>query len=101
MEDNIMEAERWRQVDQLLRTALENDPGERAAFLGRACGSDQELRREVEALLEAHQQATSFLDTPALQVVAEGMAQPPARSFVGQQFGFYQILSLLGNRGNG
>jgi predicted ATPase/predicted Ser/Thr protein kinase len=96
-----MRAERWRQIDQLLKTALEKEPSERADFLGRVCGGDEGLRREVEALLEADQQAGTFLGTPALQVAAEGLGQQAARSFVGQRFGFYEILSLLGKGGMG
>ena len=33
------------------------DAGERAAFLARACGGDERLRRRVEALLESHRKA--------------------------------------------
>ena len=36
-------------------------PSERAAFLEQACGSDAALRARVEALLQSHQAAGSFL----------------------------------------
>jgi len=38
-------------VEQALERAPERAPGEPAAFLDEACGSDAALRREVEALL--------------------------------------------------
>ena len=39
-------------------------PAERSAFLDEACGGDDELRREVDALLAAHQDAAGFLSRP-------------------------------------
>jgi hypothetical protein len=37
---------------------------ERAAFLDKACGRDEELRRKVEALLSAHDRVGNFLEEP-------------------------------------
>ena len=36
----------------------------RAAFLEQACVGNEKLRREVEALLEAHERVGSFLEKP-------------------------------------
>ena len=44
--------------------ALQLPAGERAAYLERVCGSDLELRRKVEILLEAHTQVGDFLEEP-------------------------------------
>ncbi len=45
--------------------ALERaDPAERRAYLDDACRGDDALRRGVEALLDAHERAGSFLDPP-------------------------------------
>src|SRR6476661_863138 len=38
-------------------------PVQRNAFLDRACAADPDLRREVEALLAAHEQAAGFLES--------------------------------------
>ncbi|MBP6822797.1 MAG: serine/threonine protein kinase, partial [Acidobacteria bacterium] len=46
-----MPPERWQHIEQLFQSALELLPAERAAYLAKACGSDEELRHEVEALL--------------------------------------------------
>src|SRR5207302_3623812 len=51
----------------LLQEALEHEPGERQAFLVKACGSNDDLRREIESLLAAHNQANSFLEKPVLE----------------------------------
>lgn len=37
---------------------------QRAAFLEKACGRDEELRRKVEALLRAHDRMGNFLEEP-------------------------------------
>ena len=37
---------------------------ERAAFLDKACGKDEELRHKVEALLSAHDRMGDFLEEP-------------------------------------
>jgi hypothetical protein len=54
--------------------ALRLPVGERAAFLERACEGDENLRREVEALLSAHERVGSFLEKPALDA---GTQRPP------------------------
>src|SRR5262245_26954541 len=42
-------------------------PAERAAFLDEACADDADLRRRVEALLQAHDQPDRLLDRPAAE----------------------------------
>jgi hypothetical protein len=54
--------ERWRQIDRLLELALEQESEQRADFLAKTCAGDEELRREVEALLKAHEQTGSFIE---------------------------------------
>ena len=46
-----MTPERWQQIQDVLEKALELPPGERSAFLNRACSTDPSLRQEVETLL--------------------------------------------------
>ncbi len=50
-----MKPERWQKLDRLFHSALERQPEERAAFLDEACAGDQQLRREVEALIAANE----------------------------------------------
>jgi WD40 repeat protein len=42
------------------------DPAQEAAILDRECAADPELRRRVEALLQAHRDPASILDRPAV-----------------------------------
>ena len=48
-----MTSEWDQQVERLYHAALELEPARRAAFLARACGGDEGLRREVEQLMAA------------------------------------------------
>jgi serine/threonine protein kinase len=65
-----MKPERWPEIKEILKDALECDEIERRSFLDTVCATDATLRREVEAYLAARQQADDFLDTPAIEVVA-------------------------------
>ena len=66
-----MTPERWRQVDDLFHLALVREAGLRAAFLAQVCEGDHPLRKEVESLLSFHEQAQSFIETPASDLAAE------------------------------
>jgi len=46
-----MTPEHWQQVKALLKSAIQRDPDERAAFISKACGGDESLRHEVESLI--------------------------------------------------
>jgi serine/threonine-protein kinase len=96
-----MNPERWRQVDHLFQAALERNVAERAVFLAEACAGDAALRREVESLLAAREQAGSFIQSPAIEVAADLMADEQAESLLGREMSHYRIISLLGAGGMG
>jgi len=96
-----MKSERWEQVEEIYHFALEREPSQRPAFLQEACGGDEALREEVESLLAYQEKAESFIEAPAVEVVAEVMAKDQAQSLTGQRLGVYKILSLLGAGGMG
>src|SRR5678816_1237689 len=83
----------WRHAEELFHAALEQSPKERTAFLDNACGQNTELRRHVELLVSAEENAGSFLDKTA--VVDQ------SASLVGRQLGHYSIVSPLGVGGMG
>ena len=74
-----MDPIRWQQIDKLLDEALDQPPEGRKAFLEEACGGDKDLRKQVEALLAAHEKAGSFVETPALDLAARALAQKQAQ----------------------
>jgi tetratricopeptide (TPR) repeat protein/predicted Ser/Thr protein kinase len=96
-----MKPERWQQIERLYHTALEWEPGARAAFLDGACAGDEALRREIESLLAFQEKAGQFMEAPALEIAARKMAEDRVTSMVGRQFGSYRILSQLGEGGMG
>jgi len=83
-----------------LEQALEQEPVRRNLFLESACAGDEELRKEVETLLAAHNQGGSLLSSPAV-VAATLKSTDPLQSLMGQRLGHYQILSRLGEGGMG
>jgi serine/threonine protein kinase len=60
--------ERWAQIRQIFDGALERPDQDRAAFLRVVCARDDDLRREVEALLASHGTSGSFLNQPAIEL---------------------------------
>ena len=89
------------QIEQIYHSTLEREESQRSSFLKEACAGDEVLRWEVESLLAHQSQAESFIEAPALEVAAKGMAQNQAQSLVGRQVGPYKIHSLLGVGGMG
>ena len=96
-----MTPERYRQIGELYHAALEVDAAERAAFLARACADDAELRREVESLINSHEQAADFIAAPALEVAAEMLAGDQTDALTGRTIAHYRVLSLVGAGGMG
>ncbi len=72
-----MTAERWQQIKAIFDLAVEISPLEREQFLLRECGDDQELRREVQTLLEADQSSTiSVMQPLAFAAVMASLPSP-------------------------
>src|SRR5512145_3346179 len=92
-----MDPERWKQIEQLYHSALKCEPGRRAAFLKEGCAGNEELRREVESLLAREEEAKSFIEAPALEMIAgEDPAQSGVRQLIGKTISHYRILEKLG-----
>ena len=96
-----MTPERWAQVNQLFHAALEREPSQRSNFLAQVCDGDELLRSEVESLIASHEEAESFIETPASDVAAELLASGQDKLALGQTIGRYEILTLLGSGGMG
>jgi serine/threonine protein kinase/Tol biopolymer transport system component len=96
-----MTPERWRQIDQLFHSALEQERSQRAQFLAQECADDVSLRSEVELLIASHEQAHDFIETPASDLAAAILAKGQAGLVTGQAVGPYKIVSVLGIGGMG
>ena len=55
-------------------------PDQRSTYLDEACAGNAALRQRVEALLESHEHACSFLGKPVPERLAEPGASPRAES---------------------
>ncbi len=96
-----MTPERWQQIEKLFYSALEREPGERAAFLDEACADDEGLRRDVEALLAAGEQPESGFEALKAELAADLLAEGGTGIMVGRTLGRYRFLAPLGAGGMG
>jgi eukaryotic-like serine/threonine-protein kinase len=96
----MLQPERAQQVAELVKSALEYAPGERAGFLTEACAGDSELRAEVDSFLQFQDEASQFIEQGALHVAAETLARDPALPALRQIEG-YEIISRIGVGGMG
>ena len=100
-----MEAERWKQVDELLQSALLVPFDRLDEFLRHACAGDNELEQEVRSLLTSHRNAGSFLEDPAIKIAAQTIAltqtQETSDALLGRTISHYRVLGKLGSGGMG
>jgi len=72
---------------------------ERAAYLDSACGTNSELRKRVERLLQADNKAHDFLESPA-HAIAPTIVSAPVE-LPGSRIGPYKLLQQIGEGGMG
>ena len=89
--------EAWNRLKEIFAAARVLPFDERPAYLTAACDGDETLRTEAERLLASHEQAASFLETPALPL-DEAF---PTQGLEGQFIGCYHIASRIGTGGMG
>ena len=89
-------------LKEIFHSARELPPSERDAFLTGACGSDEQLRREIEALLESDRAADDFIADPPAQIGSRCVsAGSPDPSEAGRMIGQYKLLECIGSGGMG
>src|SRR5215510_13965099 len=94
-----MNPELWKLTERIFHDALKLDPSRREAFLCETCGTDEELRREVESLIAAHLEVKNFKIKPAFDAVAKAIAERKNSINPGHMLGLYKILAPLGAGG--
>jgi serine/threonine-protein kinase len=93
--------ERLVLVEELFHAALALDPSQRTAFLDSSCGSDPDLRAEVQSLISMHEAPGDFLNLPAYEIGASLLGELQATSLTGKPLGHYKILDCIGTGGMG
>ena len=97
-------------LDTIFCEAVEiRDAAARSAYLERACGPDDALRRRVEALIAAHLKAGSFLDQPPPVDSTSAFTPNPGDAptadghpvHPGTAIGPYHLRELIGEGGMG
>jgi non-specific serine/threonine protein kinase/serine/threonine-protein kinase len=90
-------------VAEVFAAALDLSPDERSTFLARECGGQPSLLTEVRSLLAADAQvaADGFMHASALDLQAQQFAHELQATRVGQFFGRYKLISLIGEGGMG
>ena len=100
-----MNAERWKQIDELFDAVLEIPNERRVAFLSKKCNGDDDLKREVLSLLKAQKETDAFLENSAMNLMAKEIAHDQTTvvdfSILGRELGNYRIERLLGAGGMG
>ena len=95
-EQTKMTPERWQQITGMFHAALLRNSGHRRTFLQDACGADEALRAEVEAMLTAHDNAGDPGSIPAIALSEQMLRLQP-----GTAVGRYKIDALIGAGGMG
>jgi eukaryotic-like serine/threonine-protein kinase len=71
-------ADRWNRIEEIFHEAAELPPPEREAFLDRACADDDDLRRDVEALLTADSTGSSQIENAIVEAVGRLPDETPS-----------------------
>jgi serine/threonine protein kinase/tetratricopeptide (TPR) repeat protein len=95
-----MSPDRWRRIDEIFQQAADLAAPDRDAFLVRECGSDLELRHEVESLLGYDGTPPSHLDD-VIRTAAAKVADEHSSSVAGQRIGPYELIRPIGKGGMG
>lgn len=89
----------------MFELAVTLESSEWPSFLDLQCGNDEELRREVESLLLAHEHSSNFLEEPVMSAGAlADFTEPPKPSEsvgVGSRIGAYELEREVGHGGMG
>ena len=89
-----MNRAQWQKVESIFQGALDRPDAQRAAYLREACGSDNALRSEVDAMLTQHATDPEFLEEPLVKLDTGGFG-------VSQRIGAYRIVREVGVGGMG
>jgi eukaryotic-like serine/threonine-protein kinase len=89
----------YQRAAAIAADAMDLSGDARRDHVTRACGTDAALQHEVQSLLDAHDRAGGFLETPPDTSVLATLAEPALSA--GSTVGPYRIAELIGEGGMG
>ena len=103
-----MEPDRWQHVERIYHAAMQCAPADRGTLLQEFCAEDESLRAEVESLLHYGERSTKLFERPAIEVMAQALAQEllvkeskSSSGRIGERIAQYRIVGKLGAGGMG
>ncbi len=91
-----MEDKQWRKVKDLFLEALDKDGDDRLGFLRRLGSQNQSLKDEVQSLIDAHDEAETFIEEPQVTDQSALLETITGRWALGRRIGDFRIVRQLG-----
>lgn len=95
-----MPNERWETLQRIFHAAAGKSLTDQACILAQECGSDAGMRDELRSMLESDGRTAPILDGH-LAPIAQSMERETKDRLIGQTFGPYVPIRLLGEGGTG
>src|SRR6476659_7401630 len=89
----------WEKATDLFHEALRLNSGERTAFLDKACAGNRDLQNEVESIIRASSEASSFLESPVVGELTKDILEWHLEK--GSSVSHYKIVAPIGAGGMG
>ncbi len=96
-----MDPARLPEIEAIFHAALDAEAELREELLRVRCAGDESLRREVDALLAAHEKSGGFIETPIATLDETLFAEDEPDRLIGRTIGHYEITSRIGDGGMG
>lgn len=96
-----MTPERYQLICDIFAEAKDLPVEMRRRFIETKCADDEDLKKEVEAMLTADAESGEFIENTALEAAAEILADEQNQTKIGRVVGHYTIVAPLGTGGMG
>ena len=93
--------QRWAQIRELFRAALDLEEKQREAFLLEQCPDDPDMRERVASMLKAYEEDDTFLQSPVANAGEHFASKKGHEALVGTKVGSYLIRRVIAQGGMG